>query len=77
MSLDEVEELPEQHDAVLTEYRITAPFGGTVIEKHITLGETVTAEASVFTIADLSSVWIDLAVYQNDIGNVRAGQPCG
>ncbi len=70
----EVEKLPKQHDVVLTEYRITAPFGGTVIAKHITLGETVTAETSVFTIADLSSVWIDLAVYQKDIGVIRAGQ---
>lgn len=70
----EVEKLPEQHDVVLTRYRITAPFNGTVIEKHITLGETVTAETAVFTVADLSSVWIDLAVYQKDIGAVRAGQ---
>ncbi len=73
-SLDEVKKLPEQHNAVLTEYRITAPFDGTVIERHITLGETVSAERSVFTVADLSSVWIDLAVYQKDIGAVRAGQ---
>jgi cobalt-zinc-cadmium efflux system membrane fusion protein len=70
----EVEQLPEQHDVVLTEYRITAPFSGTVIAKHLTLGETVTAETSVFTVADLTSVWIDLAVYQKDIGRVRAGQ---
>jgi len=70
----EVEQLPDQHDVVLTQYRITAPFSGTVIAKHITLGETVTAETSVFTVADLSSVWIDLAVYQKDIGTVRAGQ---
>ncbi len=73
-SEDEVEKLPEEHDVVLTEYRITAPFGGTVIERHITLGETVTAETSVFTVADLSSVWIDLAVYQKDLGAIRSGQ---
>ena len=73
-SQTEVKNLPEQHEVVLTQYRITAPFSGTVIEKHITLGETVTAETSVFTVADLSSVWIDLAVYQKDIGAVRAGQ---
>ena len=70
----ELEELPEQHDVVLTNYRITAPFSGTVIAKHITLGETITAETSVFTIADLKSVWIDLAVYQKDIGAIREGQ---
>jgi cobalt-zinc-cadmium efflux system membrane fusion protein len=72
--VSEVEQLPDQHDAALTEYRLLAPFSGTVIDRHITLGETVAAEDPVFTVADLSTVWIDLAVYQRDIGAVRAGQ---
>ena len=70
----ELEVLPDQHDTELTIYRLTAPFSGTVIDRHITLGETVAAERPVFTVADLSTVWIDLSVYQKDIGAVRAGQ---
>jgi len=73
-SQEEVGGLSEQHDADLTLYRVTAPFGGTVIQRHITLGETVSAAEPVFTVADLSTVWIDLSVYQKDIGAVRAGQ---
>ena len=71
---EELTALPNRHDATFTEYRITAPFGGTVIEKHITLGETIAADESVFTIADLSTVWIDLSVYQKDLGKIRGGQ---
>ena len=70
----EVGGLSEEHDVNLTLYRVTAPFDGTVIQRHITLGETVSAAEPVFTVADLSSVWIDLSVYQKNIGAVHAGQ---
>ncbi len=71
---EELNALPDRHDATFTEYRITAPFDGTVIEKHITLGETIAAGTPVFTVADLSTVWIDLSVYQKDLGKIRGGQ---
>jgi len=70
----EIQRLPDSHDVALTDYRLLSPFDGTVIDRHITLGETVAAENPVFTVADLSSVWIDLSVYQRDIGAVRSGQ---
>lgn len=70
----ELDQLPEQHDATFTEYQLTAPFGGTVIDRHITIGETVSAGSPVLTVADLGTVWIDLSVYQKDIGSVLKGQ---
>ncbi len=66
--------LSEQHDADFTVYRLTAPFDGTIIDRHITIGETLDAGSPVLTVADLGTVWIDLSVYQRDIGSVRAGQ---
>ena len=70
----EIQRLPDSHEIALTDYRLLSPFDGTVIDRHITLGETVAAEDPVFTVADLSTVWIDLSVYQRDIGAVRSGQ---
>ena len=70
----QLDELPDQHDTSFTEYRLTAPFDGTVIDRHITIGETVAAGSPVFSVADLETVWIDLSVYQKDIGSVRDGQ---
>ena len=64
----------DRHEAEFTVYRLTAPFDGTIIDRHITIGETVDSGSPVFTVADLSTVWIDLSVYQRDIGAVRAGQ---
>jgi cobalt-zinc-cadmium efflux system membrane fusion protein len=66
--------LPEHPDASYTRFEIRAPQGGTIIEKHMTLGENVGADAGVFTIADLSSVWVNLNIYQKDLVSIRKGQ---
>lgn len=58
----------------LARYEIRAPIAGTVTERRVTTGEAVTADQDMFTIADLSSVWIELSVYAKDLGVVRRGQ---
>ena len=73
-SQDELDGFGDRHEVEFTVYRLTAPFDGTVIDRHITIGETVDSGSPVFTVADLDTVWIDLSVYQRDIGAVRAGQ---
>lgn len=52
-------------------YPLRAPFAGTVTERHVTLGELVTPERNLFTLADLSRVWIWIDVYQRDLGRVH------
>ncbi len=47
-------------------YSITAPISGWVIDRHISKGEFVSEENTVFVIADLSTVWVNLAVYPKD-----------
>lgn len=67
-------ELPEHPETSFTRYEITAPFDGTVVEKHVTMGEAIKDDTTIFVVADLSSVWINLNVYQNDIPLVHVGQ---
>ncbi len=55
-------------------YALQAPFKGEVVEKHLARGETAQADAGVFTIADLSTVWTEITVYAKDLASVRAGQ---
>ncbi|AIY41231.1 Cobalt/zinc/cadmium efflux RND transporter [Collimonas arenae] len=59
---------------VLNRYEIRAPFDGLVTEKHIALGEAVAAEASIFTISDLSTVWAEIIVPAKDLNLVRLGE---
>ncbi len=58
----------------LTWYPIRSPFDGTIIDKHITLGEVVSDAADIFVVADLNTVWVDLHVYPKDLIKVKKGQ---
>lgn len=70
----EVAQVAAEPDGRLTMARLIAPFAGTVVEKHISIGETIEPQQSVLTIADLSVVWVDLSVYQKDLPALHAGQ---
>jgi len=56
-------------------YPLRAPFKGTLIDKHITLGEVVKDDAGIFVLADLSTVWVDLRVHLKDLPFLKKGQP--
>jgi cobalt-zinc-cadmium efflux system membrane fusion protein len=71
----DLQQLVTRPELAASHYRITAPFAGTVIEKHLTLGEIVNADAAILTIADLATVWVDINVYQKDLARIRKGQP--
>jgi len=57
----------------LNAYEIRVPFDGMVMEKHISLGEAIKEDASIFTISDLSTVWAEVAVPAKDLNAVRVG----
>jgi cobalt-zinc-cadmium efflux system membrane fusion protein len=56
----------------LAPYALKSLIDGTIVEKHITLGESVDDDI-VFTVADLNTVWIDLTVFQTDVHVIRSG----
>lgn len=58
----------------LTRYEIRAPIGGVVTEKHMAIGEAVKEDASIVTIADLSTVWAEMTIYPKDLASVKLGQ---
>lgn len=57
----------------LNRFEVRAPFDGMIVEKHITLGETVKEDANIFTLSDLSTVWAEIVVPAKDIDKVRVG----
>lgn len=52
-------------------YPVRAPFTGKVVEKHVTVGELVTPDRNIFTVADLGQVWIWIDVYERNLGQVH------
>lgn len=69
-----IAQLPSRSDREAIIYQIAAPFAGTVIEKHINLGEVLKDDTAAFVLADLSSVWVNLDVHQKDLPLVQVGQ---
>ena len=57
----------------LTVYDLKAPIGGTVIDRQISLGEYVSEQKPAFVVADLSTIWVDLSIYRQDLRRVRIG----
>jgi cobalt-zinc-cadmium efflux system membrane fusion protein len=56
---------------------ILAPITGVITDQEVTLAATVQSYSSPnpFTISDLTVVWIVCDVYENDMANVRVGEP--
>lgn len=57
----------------LTTYDLKAPIGGTIIDRQISLGEYVSEQKPAFVVADLSTIWVDLSIYRQDLKRVRLG----
>lgn len=55
----------------LTVYDLKAPISGTVIDRQISLGEYASEQKPSFVVADLSTIWVDLSIYRQDLNRVR------
>jgi cobalt-zinc-cadmium efflux system membrane fusion protein len=54
---------------------IVAPIDGTVVQRHAVRGEAVQGTTLLFAVADSSSMWLWIDVYEADMGRVSPGQP--
>lgn len=63
LSEEQVARIADEPDIDVARYELTAPAAGRIIDKHITPGEKVGDDAAVYTIADLSTVWLNISVY--------------
>jgi membrane fusion protein, heavy metal efflux system len=54
-------------------FAVTAPFAGTVIEKKATLGDLAGPSEALFTVADLSRVWILADLPESALAKVNIG----
>ena len=55
-------------------FTVNAPRDGVVVEKSVAVGQTVSPDnGSLMAIADLSSVWIVVDLFESDVGGIAAG----
>ena len=57
----------------LRSYAVTAPIAGVITRRDANTGEQ-TGEKVLFTVADLSSVWVELSLFPRDVAMIRVGQ---
>ena len=62
-----------QSNESLQNYSIEAPISGVIVEHRAQVGEA-TGEETLFTIVDLSRVWVELDVFQNDLARIAENQ---
>jgi len=70
--------LEDRHDEgmqVQPRIPVRASIDGTIIERNVTNGQFVGPETSpLFTIADLSSVWVQADIFERDLRHISIGQ---
>lgn len=57
----------------LTNYELKSAISGTVIDRQVSLGEYASEQKAAFTIADLSTVWVDLSLSRRDLTRSKLG----
>ncbi len=65
----------QQANVVNANLVVPAPIGGVVLTRTANLGLVTTPAQELFTIADLSKVWVLASVNKKDFASVRAGSP--
>lgn len=58
----------------MARHEIRAPISGVVTDKDVTVGESVAADAAVFVVADLSTVWAEVTVSERELDTIQTGQ---
>lgn len=74
----EIAALSRQSGTGLQRYEVRSPIAGRVVERRVDLGAPVGGEGQekeLYVIADLSTVWIELAVPTADLDAIKDGQP--
>lgn len=52
---------------------LSSPISGAVIEKTVSHGEVVVPEKTLFTVADLSTLWVLIDIYEKDMPRLKRG----
>ncbi len=58
---------------VLNRFELFAPYDGVIVERNLSIGEAVKEDTPIFTIADLSTVWVEVYIPAKDLPMIRVG----
>lgn len=69
---------PDQHPSehsgdLINQYELPSPLAGTILQQQLTIGQNVEQKDVLFTVADLSKVWVNASVNERDAAKLRTG----
>jgi cobalt-zinc-cadmium efflux system membrane fusion protein len=69
---------PDEHPSkrggdLNNQYELRSPLAGTILQQQLTIGQNVEQKDVLFTVADLSSVWVNASVIERDVAKLRTG----
>ena len=73
----EIAALPNEPEASMRRQEVRSPMAGRIIERKVELGMAVgrdNLETELFAVADLSRVWVELAMSPGDLPSIEEGQ---
>jgi membrane fusion protein, heavy metal efflux system len=74
LGITDVESLDKNAPKTTSQVPVLSPVGGEVVERLVGPGQLLQAGTTqVFTISDMSTVWVLVNVYQGDVAYVRSG----
>ncbi len=65
----------DEHRTDISLVTLRAPVSGTVVERQVNVGAGIQAGSPLFTIANISTVWIIANVPEGQVGKIRVGTP--
>lgn len=54
-------------------YELRSPINGIVLQQQLTIGQNVEQKDVLFTVADLSTVWVSAAIQEKDVTSIHKG----
>lgn len=72
ISADQIAEL-ERAGAPRRTMTLRSPVNGVVLQKNVVQGQAITAGMPLLQIADLSTVWVEADVFENDLPSMHVG----
>jgi membrane fusion protein, copper/silver efflux system len=65
----------ESTGKVVTDLTFNSPVSGYITERNVLPNMYVQPETKLYTVADLSTVWVNANIFQTDLGKIKPGDP--
>jgi len=76
LSDDQIDAIEEKGEPLLY-FDVLSPISGTVMMRHVALGDYVKEGSAMFQVTDLNKVWVMFDAYESDLPWIAIGDPIG